>query len=213
MKVKTFEFNSLAVNTYVVSDDSKECVIIDPACYYPDEKEVLLNYIYDNDFRIKHIVNTHLHFDHIFGVNFLTSQFELKFEAHKGDEFLLDDLSRQLEMFGFPTGVDYKPQIGNYLQENDTLTFGNQALKVLHVPGHSPGSVVFYHPQTPCVFVGDVLFNSAIGRTDLPGGNFNQLIDAIKNKLFTLPDDTVVYPGHGPITTIGNEKKHNPFFA
>ncbi len=212
MKVKTFEFNPLAVNTYVVSDETKECVVIDPACYYPDERETLLNYILDNDLHVRHIINTHLHFDHIFGVNFIASQFDVKLQAHQDDEFLIADLPDQLKMFGFPSNADFKPEIGNYLTENNVISFGNQEFKILHVPGHSPGSLCFYNEKTPCVFVGDVLFNSSIGRTDLPGGNFEQLISGIKTKLFTLPEETAVYSGHGPITTIGSEKVHNPFF-
>lgn len=211
MKVKKFQFNPVGVNTYVLSDSTGECVIIDPACYYPDEKELLLNYIHDNDLVIKHLLNTHLHFDHVFGNPFIASQFDVLPEAHKADEPLLLDFENQLKMFGMPSIAEKQPHIGNYLQENDVVTFGNQKLIVLHVPGHSPGSLVFYNQAEEALFVGDVLFNGGIGRTDLPGGNFQTLIDGIQTKLFSLPNETKVYPGHGTTTTIGIEKKFNPF--
>ncbi len=212
MKIKTFEFNPLAVNTYVLSDETKECVVIDATCFYADERETLLHYIIDNDLKIKHLINTHLHFDHIFGVNFLASQFGLELECHKDDEFLLENIPGQLQMFGLGNAKgDYTPKIGKYLTENDVIEFGKQKLHILHVPGHSPGSIVFYNVDAGCIFAGDVLFNSSIGRTDLAGGNYEQLVDGIRTKLFTLPPETVVYAGHGPTTNIGFEKKNNPF--
>ncbi|MDO5664193.1 MAG: MBL fold metallo-hydrolase [Bacteroidia bacterium] len=211
MKIKIFEFNPLGVNTYVLYDKTGECIIIDASCFFPDEKELLLNFILDNNLVVKHLVNTHLHFDHIFGVNFIASQFDLKLQVHKDDEFLLVNLSEQLQMFGFNSNTDYKPEIGGYLAENDTITFGEHQLKILHVPGHSPGSIVFYNEKEKFAVVGDVLFNGSIGRTDLPGGSFEQLADGIRTKLFTLPDETEIYSGHGPKTTVGQEKKYNPF--
>jgi Zn-dependent hydrolases, including glyoxylases len=212
MKIKIFEFNPLGVNTYVLSDETKECVVIDASCFYADEKEVLLNYILNNDLVVKHLLNTHLHFDHIFGINMLASQFGLTLECHRDDEFLLENIPEQLKLFGFPnTNVNYKPEIGTYLNEGDVVTFGNQTLKLLHVPGHSPGSIVFYSETDRCMVSGDVLFHSSIGRTDLVGGNYDELIEGIQTKLFTLPGETIVYPGHGAPTTIGFEKKNNPF--
>lgn len=211
MKIKIFEFNPLGVNTYVLYDETGECVVIDAACVFPDEKEQLLHFILDNNLVIKHLVNTHLHFDHIFGVNFMASQFELKLQVHRDDEFLLENIQDQLQMFGFNSNTDYTPEIGGYLTEKDVIAFGNQQLQILHIPGHSPGSIVFYNPDAKCAVVGDVLFNGSIGRTDLPGGNYEQLINGIKTKLFALPDETVIYSGHGPQTTIGHEKKYNPF--
>lgn len=215
MKIKTFEFNPLGVNTYVLHDETGECAIIDAACFYPDEKELLLNYIYDNNLVIKHLINTHLHFDHVFGVNFIASQFDLKLEAHQADEFLLENLPQQLMMFGIRTNGtdDFTPEVGRYLTENDVIRFGNQELNILHVPGHSPGSLCYYNPKSGSVVVGDVLFNGSIGRTDLAGGNFDELIGGIRSKLFTLPDETIVYSGHGPATTIGHEKKYNSFLS
>ncbi|KAF5080224.1 Hydroxyacylglutathione hydrolase [anaerobic digester metagenome] len=211
MKIKTFEFNPLGVNTYVLYDRTGECIVVDASCFFPDENKLLLNFILDNNLVVKHLVNTHLHFDHIFGVNFLASQFGLKLLVHRDDIVLLENLSQQLQMFGFNTNVDYRPEIGGFLAENDVVSFGEQQLKVLHVPGHSPGSIVFYNEKEKLALVGDVLFNGSIGRTDLLEGSFEQLTEGIRTKLFTFPDDTEVYPGHGPKTTIGQERRYNPF--
>jgi glyoxylase-like metal-dependent hydrolase (beta-lactamase superfamily II) len=212
MQIKTFQLNPLEVNTYVLFDETKECVIIDAACYYPNETELLINYIVDNGFTVKHLINTHLHFDHIFGINALVEKFDVKAAFHQEDEFLLDGIPQKLAMFGFPNnGVDYTPEVGYYLNNGDIITFGNQQLKALHVPGHSPGSLCYYSEVANCVFTGDVLFQASIGRTDLPGGDYDKLAHGIRTKLFTLPPETVVYPGHGSKTTIGFEKQHNPF--
>src|SRR5690554_8093004 len=197
MEIKTFEFNPLGVNCYVISDETGECVIIDAACYYPDEKALLINYIIENDLVVKHLLNTHLHFDHIFGVNDLSSYFGLILESHDGDEILLDNVKAQMKLFGIPDNdEEYVPEIGKTLHEGDEIYFGNQTLKVLHIPGHSPGSIVFYNMSKGNVFSGDVLFRGSIGRTDLIGGNFEDLVDGIQTKLFIMPDETRVYPGH-----------------
>ena len=211
MKVKVFEFNPIAVNTYVLYDKTGECVIIDAACFYPDEQRELFNFINNKNLVIKHVLNTHLHFDHLFGVNFIEKQFEVQMKAHKADEFLLTSIKDQLASFGFTPKDDYTPTIGKYIDDNDIIEFGNQKLSIMHVPGHSPGSIVFYSQENGIVVSGDVLFNGSIGRTDLFQGNHNQLIDEIKTKLLTLPGNTVVYPGHGPATTIKREIKSNPF--
>jgi glyoxylase-like metal-dependent hydrolase (beta-lactamase superfamily II) len=212
MKIKTFEFNPLGVNTYLLSDETNECVVIDAACFYADEKALLLNYIIDHDYVVKHLINTHLHFDHIFGVNSIASHFGVSLECNKADEFLLDNISDQLKLFGIPgTNNDFRPEIGTWLDEGDEIRFGNQKLKVFHAPGHSPGSILFYSEDSGSVFSGDVLFRGSIGRTDLTGGNFEELVESIQTKLFVMPNETKVYPGHGPATTIGYEKKNNPF--
>lgn len=212
MKIKTFEFNPLGVNTYLLSDETNECVVIDAACFYADEKALLLNYIIDHDYVVKHLINTHLHFDHIFGVNTLASQFGLSLECNKADEFLLDNISDQLKLFGIPSAnSDYRPEIGKWLNEGDVISFGNQSLRIYHAPGHSPGSLLFYNEESGSVFTGDVLFRGSIGRTDLAGGNFDELVESIHTKLFVMPNETKIYPGHGPITTIDYEKKNNPF--
>jgi len=209
MDVKIFEFNPISENTYVAYDETKECVIIDPGCFFQDEKLLLLNFIQENELIVKHLLNTHLHFDHVFGNNFIYEQFQLETEANKEDEFLLEQLPEQLKMFGFRDEMDKIPKVGRYLNENDVVTFGNQRLVVFHIPGHSPGSIVFYNKEAGCIFSGDVLFRGSVGRSDLAGGSHTQLLNGIKEKLLTLPPDTVVYSGHGPLTTIGEEIRSN----
>ncbi len=211
MKITAFEFNPLGVNTYVLYDENRDCIIFDAASIFPEENETLLRFIDDNNLEVKRLINTHLHFDHIFGANLISERYKIMLEAHKDDLFLLDSLEQQMQMFGFNSEREYKPKIENFLSENETIVLGDQELKIIHVPGHSPGSLVFYNEVEEFMIAGDVLFNGSIGRTDLVGGNFDQLIEGIQSKLFILPDNTVVYPGHGPSTTIGREKKHNPF--
>lgn len=208
MDVKIFEFNPISENTYVAYDDTKECVIIDPGCFFPDEKSVLLDFILDNNLVVKHLLNTHLHYDHVFGNHFIYEQFGLLAEAHEGDEFLLERLPKQIKMYGFKSNEPV-PRIGKYLNENDVIEFGNQKMVVIHVPGHSPGSIVFYNEKAGCAFVGDVLFRGSVGRTDLEKGSMSQLLDGIKNKLLALPPDTIIYSGHGPLTTIREEARNN----
>ncbi len=212
MNIKIFEFNPIGENTYILYDETNECVIIDAGAFYPDEKQQLLDFILDNDLIVKHLLNTHLHFDHVFGNAFVLEQFQLLTKAHQADEFLLETMPAQMKMFGF-NNVEPVPAIGTYIKEGDTIEFGNQKLIILEVPGHSPGSVAFYSDKGNCVIVGDALFRRSIGRTDLPKGNMEQLLEAIRQKLFTLPPDTVVYPGHGPATTIKEEVRSNPFFV
>lgn len=211
MEIRKFEFNPFPVNTYLLWDEeSKEAVIIDAGCYFPEEREELKNFIQLHRLQIKHLIATHLHLDHNFGNPFVSHTFQVPLEAHSGDEFLLLSMKEQAQMFGMPL-PDPPIPIGNKLNEGDTVVFGQQRLDAIHVPGHSPGSLVFYHPEAGIAFVGDVLFKSSIGRTDLPGGNYQQLISGIQNKLLTLPDTTIVYPGHGTATTIGDEKMNNPY--
>ncbi|MEN9917887.1 MAG: hypothetical protein RL662_323 [Bacteroidota bacterium] len=211
MKIKMFTFNPVEENTYILYDDTNECVIVDAGCFHSVEKEELTQFIKDNSLIVKHILNTHLHFDHVFGNAFVCKQFGLQPQAHINDEFLLDGMPAQLRMFGFPD-MEPTPKVGKYLKENDIVEFGNQKLLVLEVPGHSPGSIAFYNKEANCVIVGDALFRGSIGRTDLVGGNHAQLLNVIQTKLFTLPPQTVVYAGHGPSTTIENELINNPFF-
>ncbi len=211
MRIKRFEFNMFPVNTYVLWDETKEAVIIDPGCFYEEEKQILKDYITDNNLTVKHLLNTHLHLDHIFGNPFVEKEFNISPSANKADEFWIEEAPKQSRLFGFE--LKEKPiSIQHYLYDGDVVTFGNNLLDVIHVPGHSPGSIVFYNKTEHCMFSGDVLFQGSIGRADLTGGNFDELIEHICSRLFVLPQQTVVYPGHGPSTTIGNEKKNNPFF-
>lgn len=159
---------------------------------------------------MKHLLNTHLHLDHIFGNPFLLQEYGLKAEANQADEFWLEQAPAQSRMFGFQLPEAPVP-LGKYIFDGDIITFGNTQLEAIHVPGHSPGSIVFYCKEAHCIFSGDVLFQGSIGRADLTGGNFDELREHICSRLFVLPPDTVVYPGHGDPTTVGAEKANNPF--
>lgn len=211
MKIKRFEFNMFPVNCYVVWDETNEAAIIDPGCFYDEEKQALKNFIENNHLTVKHLLNTHLHLDHIFGNNFVEAEYGLQPEAHHADEFWIEEAPQQSRMFGFPL-KDVPHPVGKYIHDGDIIKFGNTTLEALHIPGHSPGGLVFYSAKDHCMFSGDVLFQGSIGRADLKGGNFDALIENICSKLFILPNETIVYPGHGPSTTIGNEKQDNPFF-
>lgn len=211
MKIKKFEFNMFPVNCYVLSDDNNETVVIDPGCFYEEEKMALKKYIDSNGLTIKHLLNTHLHLDHIFGNPFMLKEYGIKAEANKADEFWLEQAPKQSRMFGFELKEEPVP-LGKYICDGDIISFGSLTLEAIHVPGHSPGSLVYYCKQENCMFSGDVLFQGSIGRADLARGNFDELLENICSRLFVLPNDTVVYPGHGAPTTIGIEKIENPFF-
>ena len=193
MKIKKFEFNMFPVNCYVLSDETKEAVIIDAGCFYEEEKQALKRYIDSNSLTVKHLLNTHLHLDHIFGNPFLLQEYGLKAEANQADEFWLEQAPAQSRMFGFQLPEAPVP-LGKYIFDGDIITFGNTQLEAIHVPGHSPGSIVFYCKEAHCIFSGDVLFQGSIGRADLTGGNFDELREHICSRLFVLPPDTVVYP-------------------
>ena len=211
MKIKKFEFNMFPVNCYILSDESGEAVVIDPGCFYPEEKQRLKDYLNENNLTLKHVLCTHLHLDHIFGNPYLFQEYGLRPEGGQQDEFWLDQASAMARNFGFRY-EENQPVLGRYIIDGDTITFGDTQLKAIHVPGHSPGSIVFYCEEAACLFAGDVLFQGSIGRADLAGGNFDELREGICSHLFTLPAETRVYPGHGPSTTIGYEKANNPFF-
>jgi len=208
--INTFVFNDFQENTYLLSNGN-DCIVVDPGCYSAKEKQQLKDAILLRNLTLKQIICTHCHLDHIFGVKFLKDNFpEALFQAHKDDEFLLSASIKQALMFGQP--MDKPPVLNGYLQDEDVITIGISEFKVLHIPGHSPGGICFYCAAQKIVIVGDVLFARSIGRTDMEGGNMDALLSHITKKLFTLPDDVVVYSGHGPSTTIGEERMHNPFF-
>jgi len=209
MTIKTFTFSPFMENTYVAYDDTKECVIIDPGCVTDAEQLTLSQFISDNQLTVKHLINTHLHLDHAFGNLFVEKTYGVEAQAHKADEFLLQQISSQAEAFGMR--YNEKPELKRFLVESDTISFGHTTLTSIHVPGHSPGSLCFYDAASATLFAGDVLFQGSIGRTDLPQGNYEQLIEGISKKLFILPDETTVYCGHGTTTTIGYEKVYNPY--
>jgi hydroxyacylglutathione hydrolase len=210
MTIKTFTFNPFQENTYLVFDETNEAVIIDAGCLQAGEKQVLTRYIEDNKLTLKRVLNTHLHLDHQFGNKFLFDTYGIAPEACIEDEFLLENVVAQARSYGFPVTEEAQP-LGAYIIENQEITFGNSSLKAIHAPGHSPGSMVLYSEKDGVMFAGDVLFQGSIGRTDLPKGDYASLILAITKKLLVLPDSTVVYCGHGPSTTIGYEKKNNPY--
>lgn len=211
MKIAKFEFSLFGINTYVVWDEkSKECAIIDPGMINAREEDAMKAFINREGLHVEHIINTHLHIDHAIGDSFAVKEFSAPVEAHRGDDFLLANIKRQALEFQIEKDVE-AVSVSTYLEEGDNIKIGEGILKVLHVPGHSKGSIALYDPQGRYVIVGDALFYGSVGRTDLPGGDMDELIDSIRSKLLTLPDETVVYPGHGPATTIGREKRMNPF--
>lgn len=213
MKIARFQFSLFGINTYVVYDpESKECAIIDPGMMGIEEQNAMKNFIAREGLKPVHLINTHLHIDHAVGDKFIKDTYSVKLKAHKLDEPLLKRIDLQAAQFGIGEKV-HTTAIDEFLNEGDEILIGSGSLEVIHVPGHSPGSIVLYDKADGVLFAGDVLFERSIGRTDLPGGNHSQLIRGIKEKLLTLPDDTVVYSGHGNPTTIGNERALNPFLV
>lgn len=210
MQIKQFTFNPFQENTYVVYNEEKDALIIDPGCYSVNEENQLKDFIDSNSLNVRLLVNTHLHIDHVFGNAFIEKTYHIKASANREDEFWLKGLEGQSRMFGLKLRHD-ATTLENFIQEGDKLMLGKNVFDVFQVPGHSPGSIVLYNADNHCVFVGDVLFENSIGRTDLQGGSYQSLIEGIQNKLMTLPENTTVYCGHGPATTIGREKMNNPF--
>ena len=210
MTIKTFIFSPFQENTYLVYDETKEAILIDPGCLYDAEKKTLTKFIEDNDLNLKRLINTHLHLDHQFGNKYVSDTYGLQPEACKEDEFLLENLKDQAGKFGL-TLQESAQKLGDYIIDNQEIKFGNTTLISLYVPGHSPGSMAFYSEADEVLFAGDVLFRGSIGRTDLEKGDYATLIHSITNRLLPLPDSTVVYSGHGPTTTIGYERKNNPY--
>ncbi|MCF6364786.1 MAG: MBL fold metallo-hydrolase [Bacteroidales bacterium] len=211
MKVHRLVFSSFEVNTYIVSDKSNECVIIDPACKNKQEQNYLLNFLKEQRLKPVKLLNTHCHLDHVFGNKFVSDTFNLETEAHKEEEFNITNSVNAANLYGVQMEKPYP--VKKFLKEGDKIKFGVSELEMFHVPGHTAGSIVFYNKKEKLAIVGDVLFNGSIGRTDLPGGDFDTLINGIKTKLFKLDDSVTVYPGHGPATSIGKEKQTNPFLS
>jgi hydroxyacylglutathione hydrolase len=209
VKISTFTFNSFGENTYVIYDASCECVIIDPGCEFPQEEEELSGFIESNGLKPVRMINTHAHIDHILGNTFVCEKYNLKPEAHMAGIKFYETARASGSVFGIKVGKVIIP--ADFLKEGDLVKFGNTILKVFYTPGHADGSICFVNDEDGFVITGDVLFQESIGRTDLPTGNLDRLLESIQLKLFTLPDSYVVYPGHGPTTTIGHEKRNNPF--
>ena len=209
LSVKAFTFNPVQENTYVLYNEKGECCIIDPGCYFPEEKEELKTLIEKSGWQPVLLLNTHCHLDHVFGNQFVYTTWGLKLHIHEKEKPVLDFAPQSGLMWQMPFDNYEGPLIS--LKENTTIAIGDDEAEVRFTPGHSPGSVSFYHEAGGFIIGGDVLFNGSIGRTDLPGADFNILVNSIQTQFFTLPDDTKVYSGHGPVTTIGFEKMNNPF--
>ena len=210
MNIKIFTFNQFFENTFIISDSTNECIIIDPGCYDKNEKQILQDYILSNNLVPTRLINTHCHIDHILGNNFVSKTWDLELEIHHKDIDLLKNSKDIADLYGF-VNYEKSPITNKFLVEGDIIEFGKSNLEVLFTPGHAPGHISLYSKNENFIISGDVLFNNSIGRTDLPGGNYNSLIDTIKSKFLCLDDSTVVYCGHGPSTTVGKERINNPF--
>lgn len=210
--VQVFEFNPFAENTYVVYDDSGECIIFDPGCFTEAERRTLLEFIGKKQLRVVRLINTHGHLDHIFGNQFVWRTWGFKPELHRDELPVFERYPVVCQIYGIPE-AEPSPEPGRFLEAGDVVAFGHSRLEVLLTPGHSPGSLSFYCRESGFVLSGDVLFLESIGRSDLPGGDFDTLMDSIRRELFALPGETLVYPGHGPATTIRHEKEYNPFLS
>ncbi|MDQ2721369.1 MAG: MBL fold metallo-hydrolase [Bacteroidota bacterium] len=210
-QIKDFTFNPVQENTYLLYNQHSECIIIDPGCYFDDEKETLKSFINLNKLQPKILLNTHCHLDHIFGNKFIAEEFKLTLKTHLLEKSILELAPASGLMFNLPFD-NYQGEI-IYLKECDKVFLSEDELEVIHAPGHSPGSICFYCKKQHFLIGGDVLFQNSIGRTDLPYGSQEDLVRNINEKLFILPEDVKVYPGHGPATTIGDEMKMNPYLG
>jgi len=210
MEIKIFTFNDFYENTYILYDKTGECAIIDPGCNTYEEKSKLKNFIAEKSLSPVLLLNTHCHIDHILGNRFISDTYQLALGSHEGEMPVLASGATVAMMYGIY--YEPSPDISIFYKEGDLITFGETTLEVLFTPGHSPASISFYNRENKIIFGGDVLFEGSIGRTDLPGGDHKTLLNSIKNKFFTLEDDVKVYAGHGNATSIGIEKRTNPFF-
>ena len=206
--IKKFTFNPFQENTYILFDETKKCVVIDPGCYDKQEKTDLINFIEENELIPVQLLNTHCHIDHVLGNYMVSSNYQLKLAAHKLEVPVLEGSAYWGSQYGI--NGDLSPHIEIYLNEGDQIEFGNSKLEVIFVPGHSPGHIAFVNHDEKFIINGDVLFQGSYGRYDLPGGDLRTLAQSIQKKLFVLPDDYKVYAGHMGETTIGAEKKTNP---
>lgn len=209
LALKSFTFNPVQENTYLLYNEQKECCIIDPGCYFPEEKTALQEYIESNRLKPVLLLNTHCHLDHVFGNRFVHETWGLTLHLHQLEKPVLDYAPEAGRRWQLPF-ENYDGPL-HFIKEGEKITLGNDELDIFFTPGHSPGSVSFYNKPSAFIIGGDVLFKGSIGRTDLPGGNFDTLINSIKTNFFTLPDETSVYSGHGDVTTVGFEKRNNPF--
>ncbi len=209
LTIKKFTFNPVAENTYILYNEAREAIIIDAGFYFDEEKQKMKDFIESNGLSLVQLLNTHAHLDHVFGNKWVYENYGLELFLHPNEEQVLQFAPQSAQMWGMPF-ENYEGPL-HFLENNDVVKLGEDELEVLLAPGHSPGSICFYCKKQNFLIGGDVLFRESIGRTDLPGGDHAALIESIQNQLFVLPDDVTVYPGHGDTTTIGYEKKHNPF--
>jgi hydroxyacylglutathione hydrolase len=211
LTVTSFVFSPLQENTYVVHNEAGDCIIVDPGCYFGNERNELKEFIQNGRLSPKYLLNTHCHLDHVFGNKFIHDTYGLTLHLHEKEKPVLD----YAPTLGLSWGLPFDNYQGDliFLREDEVVRLGEDELHVLFTPGHAPGHISFYCPAQNFVLSGDVLFKQGIGRTDLPGGNFETLMKSIREKLFVLPDETVVYSGHGPETTVGEEKRENPFLS
>ena len=207
--IQSFTFSPVQENTYLLYNEKSNAIVIDPGCYFAEERELLQDFITKSRLTPKMLLNTHCHLDHVFGNKFVAEKYKLDLHINEKEKTLLDYAPASGLMWNLPFD-NYEGELF-FLKEGDIILLDEEELEVLFTPGHSPGGICFYCRKQNFVIGGDVLFRMSIGRTDLPGGNHQTLLNSIKQKLFVLPDDTIVYPGHGEPTTIGFEKKHNPF--
>lgn len=209
LTVKAFIFSPVQENTYILYNEKKQCCIIDPGCYFPEERDELKTGIIETGLTPVLLLNTHCHLDHVFGNKFIYDTWGLPLHIHEREKPVLDFAPQSGQMWQLPFDNYEGPLV--YLKEGNNIKIGEEELEIRFVPGHSPGHVAFYYEKGEFIIGGDVLFNGSIGRTDLPGSDFDTLVNSIQTQFFTLPDETKVYPGHGPLTTIGFEKMNNPF--
>ena len=209
LKLKSFVFSPIQENTYLLYNEFNDCLIIDPGCYFSEEKDELRGFITQSNLLPRMLLNTHCHLDHVFGNKFVHDTWGLDLHIHQKEKPVLDFAPQSGQMWQLPFDNYDGPLV--YLQEGNRINIGEDELEIRFTPGHSPGSVSFYHEAGGFIIGGDVLFNRSIGRTDLPGGSMEVLIESIQTQFFALPDDTKVYSGHGPVTTVGFEKMNNPF--
>jgi len=209
LQCHTFTFNPYAENTYVLTNEDKECLIVDPGCYTEQEQTTLTNFIRDEGLTPVYLLNTHGHIDHMLGNRYVKDTYQIPFLTHRLVIPELEATQAYGSMFGFTPAPSPHPD--QLLEEGDVIELGNEKLEVLFTPGHSAGHISFFHRESKQLFSGDVLFQMSIGRTDLPGGDYNTLMETIFNKIIPLGEEVIIYPGHGPTTTIAEEVAMNPF--
>ncbi|KPK80672.1 MAG: MBL fold metallo-hydrolase [Bacteroides sp. SM23_62_1] len=208
-QIRTYVFNPFQVNTYIISDSTGACVIIDPGCENKEEEQRLTREITMHGLHPVRLINTHCHIDHVLGNAFVKNTFPVQFLIHQLEQPLLSNSLEQGIFYGLE--APRSPEPDQYINDGDRIVFGDSELEIIHLPGHSPGGVGLFNRNEKILFAGDVLFQNSIGRTDLPGGNYQTLMNSIMEKILVLDPDTVVYPGHGPPTDVGTEKRYNPF--